>query len=64
MIAWIAANSGDILVLSVLALVLIGVVAGMIRDKKNGKHCTGCSGCSSCSSCASCASCSGSYAKK
>lgn len=62
MITWIAANSGDILVLSVLALVMIGVIAGMIRDKKKGTHCGGCSGCSGCSGCAakgSCTSCSG-----
>ena len=64
MIAWIMANSGDILVLSVLALVMIGVVAGMIRDKKKGKHCGGCSSCSSCAFCASCSSCSGSCSKR
>ncbi|MBQ3503484.1 MAG: FeoB-associated Cys-rich membrane protein [Oscillospiraceae bacterium] len=54
MFSWIAANSGDIIVLFVLALIVAAVIAGMIRDKKKGKHCSGCSGCSSCASCGSC----------
>ncbi len=45
---------GDIVVLSVIALVVAFVIAGMVRDKKKGKHCGGCSGCAGCSSCASC----------
>ena len=64
MLSWIFANSGDIIVLSVLALVIAAVVFGMIRDKKKGKHCGGCSGCSSCASCAGCTACSGSCARK
>lgn len=59
MLSWISANSGDIIVLSVLALVIAVVIYGMIRDKKKGKHCGGCSGCSSCASCAGCSSCTG-----
>ena len=46
MLSWIYANSGDIIVLSVLALVIAAVIWGMIRDRKKGKHCGGCSGCS------------------
>ena len=40
-------NMGDILVLAVLALIIGGIVAKMIRDKKAGKsHCgCGCEGC-------------------
>jgi len=64
MISWISANSGDIIVLSVLALVIAAVVYGMIRDKKKGKHCGGCSGCSACASCAGCTSCAGSCGKQ
>ena len=64
MLSWISANSGDIIVLSVLALVIAAVVYGMIRDKKKGKHCGGCSGCSSCASCAGCTSCAGSCGKQ
>ena len=64
MLSWICANSGDIIVLSVLALVIAVVIYGMIRDKKKGKHCGGCSGCSSCASCAGCTACSGSCAPK
>ena len=41
---------GDVIVISVLALIVAGVIWGMIRDKKKGK-CCGCSGCSSCASC-------------
>ena len=62
MLSWISANSGDIIVLSVLALVIAAVIWGMIRDRKKGKHC-GCSGCSGCASCASCSSCGGSCGK-
>ena len=59
MLSWIQAHSGDIIVLSVLALVVAAVIAGMVRDKKKGKHCgcSGCSGCAGCSSCDSCSSC-------
>ena len=64
MLSWIFANSGDIIVLSVLALVIAVVIYGMIRDKKKGKHCGGCSGRSSCASCAGCTACSGSCARK
>ena len=59
MLNWITANSGDILVISVLVLIVAAVIAGMIRDKKKGKHCGGCSGCSGCAAKDSCASCMG-----
>ena len=48
MLSWIAANSGDIIVLSALFLICAAVIFGMIRDKKKGKHCGGCSGCTGC----------------
>ena len=54
---WIAVNFGDILVLSVLALVVAAVIAGMLRDKKKGKGC--CSGCSGCKGCPGLGSCGG-----
>lgn len=49
---------GDVIVISVLALIVAGVIWGMIRDKKKGKCC----GCSSCSGCAMAGSCH--HAKK
>ena len=64
MLPWIVANSGNIIVISVLGLIVAAVIAGMIRDRKKGKHCTGCASCSACSSCSSCGSCSGCGAEK
>ena len=49
---------GDVIVISVLALIVAGVIWGMIRDKKKGKCC----GCSSCGGCAMAGSCH--HAKK
>ena len=47
MFSFISSHLGDILVLSVLALVVGVIIAKMIRDKKSGKsHCgCGCEGC-------------------
>ena len=45
---------GDIIVLGVLALVVVLIIAGMIRDKKKGKSCSGCSSCKGCSMAGSC----------
>ena len=64
MLSWITANSGEIIGLSVPALVIAVVIYGMIRDKKKGKNCGCCSGCSSCASCAGCSSCTGSCQKQ
>ena len=65
MFSWISANSGDIIVLLVLGLVVGAVIAAMIRDKKKGNGCCGgCSGCSSCAAKGSCASCNGSCTSK
>ena len=56
---WIVAHSGDVIVLSGIALVVAAVIMGMLRDKKKGKSCCGgCSGCSGCSGAAGCSSCS------
>ena len=65
MLSWISANSGDIIVLLVLGLVVGVVIAAMIRDKKKGNGCCGgCSGCSGCAAKGSCASCNGSCTSK
>ena len=41
---------GDLIVLAAIAVVVFFVVRSMVKDHKNGKHCSGCSGtCSSCS---------------
>lgn len=50
---------GDIIVLGVLAVVVVLIIAGMIRDKKKGKSC----GCSSCKGCSMAGSCGGSCGK-
>ena len=43
---WLRSNAGSILVLSVLALIVAGILYRMIRDKRKGQcGCTGCSGC-------------------
>ena len=36
-------TTGDLIVIAVLALIIVCIVAGMHKDKKNGKM--GCSGC-------------------
>lgn len=46
---WLKENAGNILVLSVLALIVWGIICKMVRDKRKGKSgCAGCSGCSCC----------------
>ncbi len=40
-------TGGDVLVLSVLALVAVRIISGMVRDRKKG--CCGC--CENCSGC-------------
>ena len=55
MFDWIAAHSGDVIVLSGIALVVAAVIMGMLRDKKKGKSC-GCSSCKGCSMAGSCGS--------
>jgi hypothetical protein len=43
----IANNAGTIIVLTILAVVIFGIVALMVRSKKKGKSCcsSGCVGC-------------------
>ena len=47
---------GDVIVIGVLALVVVLIVSGMVRDKKKGKCCGGCSSCKGCSMAGSCGS--------
>lgn len=43
---WLRENAGNILVLSVLALIVGGIIYKMIRDKGRGRNgCACCSGC-------------------
>ena len=44
---WLSANWGSLLVGGLLALILLGVVIRLIRNKKNGKSSCGC-GCEMC----------------
>lgn len=56
MIAWLAANWINIVLIAVIAVVVFLVIRGMIRDKKAGK--SSCGGdCGSCG--ASCGGCGG-----
>ncbi len=57
MIDWIVSNTGTLIVLTILVLIVSAAVFVMVRDKKKGRHlcggsCKGCSGnCAACSSC-------------
>ena len=53
MIEWLAANSGTILVALILLLMVAGIIASLIRDKKRGiSSCGG--NCAHCKMCAAC----------
>ena len=46
-LGWLAANIGTILVCTLLLAMVVGLIYGLVRDKKKGKSC--CGGCSGCS---------------
>ena len=53
MLSFLQNNWGNILVLSILALIITLIIISMIRDKKKGRHscggnCGSCPGCSTC----------------
>ena len=50
---------GDFYVLAALACVVVLIIRGMLRDKKQGKTCGGCSGCSGCACSGNCSGCCG-----
>ncbi|MBQ7161703.1 MAG: FeoB-associated Cys-rich membrane protein [Clostridia bacterium] len=53
MFAWIAENTAAFIICLVLAFIVIGALAVVLRDKKKGK--TSCGGnCSACGMCGSC----------
>ena len=47
MLSWIAANLANIVIVLVLLLVVAGIIAKLIRDKKKGRSSCGC-GCEHC----------------
>ncbi|MBR4223634.1 MAG: FeoB-associated Cys-rich membrane protein [Oscillospiraceae bacterium] len=47
MISWLSANIGTIVITLVLIALVISVIAGMIKDKRKGKHSCSC-GCKNC----------------
>ena len=49
MLAFLAANLGNIVVIAVLALVIVLIIRSLIGNKKQGKSSCGC-GCSNCPS--------------
>ena len=53
MLAFLAANWGNIIVMAVLALVIVLIVRNLIGNKKKGKSSCGC-GCSNCPSAGMC----------
>lgn len=57
MLQWLSAHYGDLIVLTVLALIVGGIIWNMIRNRKKGR--SGCSGCSGCTGCGGKAACQG-----
>jgi hypothetical protein len=56
MLAWLAANLINIVLILVIAAAVGLILRGMIRDRKTGK--SSCGGCASCGACGgSCSSC-------
>ena len=53
MITWFADNIATIVICLLLILIVVSIIAGMIKDKKNGKHCS-CGDCGVCSMGGSC----------
>ena len=47
MLSWIAANLANIVIVLVLLLIVAGIIAKLIRDKKKGRSSCGC-GCEHC----------------
>lgn len=47
MLSWICENMATIIICAVLTAVVIWIIAGMVRKKKEGKSSCGC-GCSGC----------------
>lgn len=47
MLTWIWENIATIIICIALLLIVTGIIAGMIRDKRKGKSSCGC-GCASC----------------
>lgn len=47
MLAWISQNTANIIIGAVLLAVILGIIASMIRKKKQGKTSCGC-GCKDC----------------
>jgi len=56
MLAWLAANAINIVLVLVIAVVVGLILRGMIRDKKAGKSSCGgnCAGCGACGGCGTC----------
>lgn len=53
MLTWIWENIATIIICIALLLIVTGIIAGMIRDKRKGKSSCGC-GCASCPMSSSC----------
>ena len=55
MLAWLAANLINIVLIVAIALLVTVLIRSLIRDKKAGRGCGGCGencgGCSGCSAC-------------
>lgn len=49
MLMFLAENLGTIIVGLVVAGIVAAIIAGLVRDKRKGKH-IGCGGCSGCNS--------------
>lgn len=53
MLTWIWENIATIIICIALLLIVTGIIAGMIRDKRKGKSSCGC-GCANCPMSGSC----------
>lgn len=51
MLTWIWENIATIIICIALLLIVTGIIAGMIRDKRKGKSSCGCASCPMSSSC-------------
>ena len=56
MFSWLSANWINLILIAVIALTVVLLIRGMIRDKKAGKSSCG-GNCASCGACGTCAGC-------
>ena len=58
MIAWLEANFVNLALVLLVALVVVFLIRGLVRDRKAGKSACG-GNCASCGACSGCVGCAG-----